>query len=176
MHPKHKDAKIFKNPLNPAMLVFFTLLLLSTLRWVPMCQGFCHFLVWEQIWKPKFLLIKPSMIFTCHGNYPSIYIRPWYGYHCFLPNCFIVMGFPAANAAASFISLDWSVCNSRSCMGGCLGLRLGASALRVSSRCWWGWWRSLPGGWSVGAHPYWIPWKNQQRDNLTMTERENLQY
>ena len=41
--PKHKDEKIFENHLNPVMLVFIGKLSPSTLRWVPMCQGFCHF-------------------------------------------------------------------------------------------------------------------------------------
>ena len=41
--PKHKDAKIFENHLNPVKLVFIGKPLLSTLRWVPMCQGFNHF-------------------------------------------------------------------------------------------------------------------------------------
>ena len=38
--PKHKDAKIFENHLNPVMLVFIEKLLLGTNKWVPMCQGF----------------------------------------------------------------------------------------------------------------------------------------
>ena len=41
---KHKEAKIFENHLNPVMLVFIGKLSLSTLRWVPICQGFSHFL------------------------------------------------------------------------------------------------------------------------------------
>ena len=41
--PKHKDAQIIENHLNPAMLVFIGKHLLSTLRWVPLCQGFNHF-------------------------------------------------------------------------------------------------------------------------------------
>ena len=40
---KHKDAKLSKNHPNPVMLVFFGLLSHSTLRLVPMCQGFSHF-------------------------------------------------------------------------------------------------------------------------------------
>ena len=40
---KHKDANIFENHLNPAMLAFIGKLLLSTLKWVPMCQNFNHF-------------------------------------------------------------------------------------------------------------------------------------
>ena len=35
-------CKIFETHLNPVMLVFIGKLLLSTLRWVPMCQGFRH--------------------------------------------------------------------------------------------------------------------------------------
>ena len=36
--------KIYWNHLNPVMLVFiWKLLLSSTIRWVPMCQGFSHF-------------------------------------------------------------------------------------------------------------------------------------
>ena len=42
-HPKHKDAKIKKKHIIPVMLLFIGKLLLSTLRWVPMCQGFNHF-------------------------------------------------------------------------------------------------------------------------------------
>ena len=41
--PKHKDANIFESHLNPVMLVFIEKLSLSTLRWVPICQGFNHF-------------------------------------------------------------------------------------------------------------------------------------
>ena len=40
LRPKHKDAKILENHLNPVMLVFIGKLLLSTLRWVPICRGF----------------------------------------------------------------------------------------------------------------------------------------
>ena len=39
---KHKEAKIFENHLNPVILVFIGNLSLSTLRWVPICQGFSH--------------------------------------------------------------------------------------------------------------------------------------
>ena len=41
--PKQKDANIFEIHGNPVMLVFIGKLLLSTLRCVPMCQGFSHF-------------------------------------------------------------------------------------------------------------------------------------
>ena len=41
--PKNKDAKTFKNHLNPVIFIFIGLLSLSTLRWVPMCQSFGHF-------------------------------------------------------------------------------------------------------------------------------------
>ena len=40
---KHKDAKIFEIHLNPTMLVSIGKVLLSTLIWVPFCQGFSHF-------------------------------------------------------------------------------------------------------------------------------------
>ena len=40
-----KNAKIFENHLNPAILVFIGYLLLSTLRFVPTCPGFSHFSV-----------------------------------------------------------------------------------------------------------------------------------
>ena len=44
LSPKHKYAKIFEKHLfNTVMLVFIGQLLLSTLRWVPVCQGFHHF-------------------------------------------------------------------------------------------------------------------------------------
>ena len=39
----HKDAKFFENHPNPVLLVFIEKFSLSTLRWVPMCQGFSHF-------------------------------------------------------------------------------------------------------------------------------------
>ena len=39
--PQGKD--FFENRLNPVMLVFIEKLLLSTLIWVPICQGFNHF-------------------------------------------------------------------------------------------------------------------------------------
>ena len=42
-HPKHKNPKIFENHLNPVVLVFIGKLSLSTLRKVPICQGFSHF-------------------------------------------------------------------------------------------------------------------------------------
>ena len=42
-HPKHKDATIFENHLNPVILVFIGKLSMSTVRWVPMSQGFSHF-------------------------------------------------------------------------------------------------------------------------------------
>ena len=35
--------RFLKNHLNPVMLVFIRKLSLSTLRWIPMCQGFSHF-------------------------------------------------------------------------------------------------------------------------------------
>ena len=38
-----EDTEIFENHLNPVMLVFIGKLLLSTLRWVPMCHGSDHF-------------------------------------------------------------------------------------------------------------------------------------
>ena len=41
--PKHKNAIFFENHRNPVMLVFIGKLLMSTLRWVPICQGFGHF-------------------------------------------------------------------------------------------------------------------------------------
>ena len=41
--PKYKDTKVFDNHQNPVMLVFIGKLSLSTLRWVPICQGFDHF-------------------------------------------------------------------------------------------------------------------------------------
>ena len=41
--PKHKDAKIFEKHLNPVMLVLIRKPSLSTLGWVPICQGFSHF-------------------------------------------------------------------------------------------------------------------------------------
>ena len=37
-----KDAKIFENHRNHVMLVLIGWLLVSTLRWAPMCQGFSH--------------------------------------------------------------------------------------------------------------------------------------
>ena len=40
---KANEAKIFENHLNPVMLVFIRLLSLSTLRWIPICQGFSNF-------------------------------------------------------------------------------------------------------------------------------------
>ena len=43
VRPKQKDAKIFKNHQNPVMLVSIGYLLLGTLRWVPICQGFSNF-------------------------------------------------------------------------------------------------------------------------------------
>ena len=43
IRPMHKNAKIFENHLNPVMLVFIWKLSLSTLRWVPICQGFGDF-------------------------------------------------------------------------------------------------------------------------------------
>ena len=42
-YPKPKDAKIFENHLNPVILVFIWKLSLSSLIWVPICQGFSHF-------------------------------------------------------------------------------------------------------------------------------------
>ena len=50
LSPKNKDAQVFESHLNPVMLVFIGLLLLSTIRWVPMCNdiiqfiGFCFIL------------------------------------------------------------------------------------------------------------------------------------
>ena len=41
--PKQRDAKIFENQFNPVKLVFIGKLSLSTLRWVPMCQGLSIF-------------------------------------------------------------------------------------------------------------------------------------
>ena len=41
---KAKNSNIFKNHLNPVMLVFIGKLSLSTNIWVPICQGFSHFL------------------------------------------------------------------------------------------------------------------------------------
>ena len=38
-----QSTRIFENHLNPVMLVFIGKLLLSTLRWVPICHGFGHF-------------------------------------------------------------------------------------------------------------------------------------
>ena len=40
--PKHTDTRIFDNHLNPVMLIFIGYHW-STMRWVPMCQGFNHF-------------------------------------------------------------------------------------------------------------------------------------
>ena len=40
---KHKDAKILGNHPNLVMLVFIRKLTLSTLRWIPMFQGFSDF-------------------------------------------------------------------------------------------------------------------------------------
>ena len=37
--------RFFENYLNPVMLVFIGKRLLSTLRWVPICQGLSHFSV-----------------------------------------------------------------------------------------------------------------------------------
>ena len=42
-HFKHMDEKIFVNHLNPVILVFIRQLSQSTLRWVPICQGFRDF-------------------------------------------------------------------------------------------------------------------------------------
>ena len=42
---KHKIAKIFVNHLNPVMLIFLGSLLMSSLRCVPVCQGFSYFLL-----------------------------------------------------------------------------------------------------------------------------------
>ena len=39
----HTDGKSFENHLNPVMLVFIGKFTLSTLSWVPICQGFSHF-------------------------------------------------------------------------------------------------------------------------------------
>ena len=36
-------AKIYENHLNPVILVFIWKLLLSTIKWISMCQGFGHF-------------------------------------------------------------------------------------------------------------------------------------
>ena len=41
--PKPKNVKILKKHLNHDMLVFIRKLSLSTLKWIPMCQGFNHF-------------------------------------------------------------------------------------------------------------------------------------
>ena len=43
LHQRHKNKDIFENLLNPTMSVFIEKLSLSTLRWAPICQGFCHF-------------------------------------------------------------------------------------------------------------------------------------
>ena len=40
-----RDAKIFEKHLNLVMLVFIRKLSVSTLIWVPICQGFSHFTV-----------------------------------------------------------------------------------------------------------------------------------
>ena len=40
----NKNANIVENHLNLIMLVFIGYLWLSTFRWVPICQGFSHFL------------------------------------------------------------------------------------------------------------------------------------
>ena len=46
INPSNDEAaKIFENLLNPSMLVFIGKILLSTLRWVPKCQGFNDFSV-----------------------------------------------------------------------------------------------------------------------------------
>ena len=42
-HQRHKNTEFFENLLNPVMLVFIGKLLLSPIRWVPICQGFHHF-------------------------------------------------------------------------------------------------------------------------------------
>ena len=44
-HSMHKDANTFENPLNPVMLIFIGKLSLSTLRCVPIYQGFSIFFV-----------------------------------------------------------------------------------------------------------------------------------
>ena len=41
--PKHKNTIIFENHLKPVMLVIIGKLSLSSLKWVPICQGFSHF-------------------------------------------------------------------------------------------------------------------------------------
>ena len=55
-HPKHTNAKIVEKHLNPVILVLIRKLSLSTLRWVPICQGFSHFsgflhhLAYKNLW------------------------------------------------------------------------------------------------------------------------------
>ena len=61
-HPKHEDAKIIHNHLKPVMLVSIRWLLLSTFRWVPMCQGFSHI--------SAFLHLFVSLQIYVHVDYP----------------------------------------------------------------------------------------------------------
>ena len=52
--PKHYDAKIFEKHVNPVMLLFIGKLSMSTLRWVPTCQGCSHF----KVFLHHFVLVK----------------------------------------------------------------------------------------------------------------------
>ena len=51
---KHKNVKIYEKHLNPVLLVFIWKLSLSTVKWVPICQGFGNF----QFFLHHFVLAK----------------------------------------------------------------------------------------------------------------------
>ena len=85
---EHKEAAIFENYLNPVMLVFIGKLSLSTIRWVPMCQGISHFsgflhnfvmakLATSSL-RVKFMFLK--ILHYCQDI--SIYVRPCVHYRC----------------------------------------------------------------------------------------------
>ena len=81
--PKYKDAKIFENHLNPAMLVCIGKILMSTTRWVPICQGFSDFPVF---FMHHFVWIH-QMIHQQHMDVTSALVRvniPWDVFFSFL--------------------------------------------------------------------------------------------
>ena len=82
--PKHMDAKIFENHLNLVILVFIGKLSLSTLIWVPICQGFWHFSVFLH----HFVMAKLATS-SIRVNPPMLEGLPCWLYglrrcHCFL--------------------------------------------------------------------------------------------
>ena len=65
IHPKHKDAQIFWKPSKPCWYSLESSCCLSTLRWVPICQGFSHlsaFLYYIELGKLVTSSIKVKII------------------------------------------------------------------------------------------------------------------